>query len=73
MVLFANPPTEGVEEAVAATTLPLPLLALALAVGVVVLLVVLVLLLLLWSNTLEIRAPVLAAVWFVPEVLDRVV
>lgn len=71
MVLFANPPTEGVEEAVAATTLPLP--ALALAVGVVVLLVVLVLLLLLWSNTLEIRAPVLAAVWFVPEVLDRVV
>lgn len=71
MVLFANPPTEGVEEAVAATTLPLPVLALA--VGVVVLLVVLVLLLLLWSNTLEIRAPVLAAVWFVPEVLDRVV
>lgn len=69
MVLFANPPTEGVEEAVAATTLPV----LALAVGVVVLLVVLVLLLLLWSNTLEIRAPVLAAVWFVPEVLDRVV
>lgn len=71
MVLFANPPTEGVEEAVAATTLPLPVLVLA--VGVVVLLVVLVLLLLLWSNTLEIRAPVLAAVWFVPEVLDRVV
>lgn len=71
MVLFTNPPTEGVEEAVAATTLPLPVLALA--VGVAVLLVVLVLLLLLWSNTLEIRAPVLAAVWFVPEVLDRVV
>lgn len=67
-MLFANPPVEGVvDEAVAATTLPLP--ALALVVGVVVLL----LLLLLWSNTLEIRAPVLAAVWFVPEVLDRVV
>lgn len=66
-MLFANPPAEGVDEAVVATTLPLP--ALALVVGVVVLL----LLLLLWSNTLEIRAPVLAAVWFVPEVLDRVV
>lgn len=70
MVLFANPPTEGVDEAVAGTTLPLPALALALVFGVVV---VLLLLLLLWSNTLEIRAPVLAAVWFVPEVLDRVV
>lgn len=71
MVLFANPPAEEVDEAVAATMLPLPALAMALGVGVV--LVVLLLLLLLWSNTLDIRAPVLAAVWFVPEVLDRVV